>query len=205
MSNSDTTPFVLESMAKSVDQWLEWHADQMMKEGFGFDNSTHIRSGTIIFGDRAMFKNWAKLLRDTSTKIDEQAKRIQELDAHCERFISAVKGLSFGTDWNNGTHAKTHGYRQALIDALEETPDQSLAEIKAQAIEEAIQFADSGSPIVGPMIVRLRTYANDLRLQGEKVEEVSGIWVSETESKFTETSEGKLTYVGDKGEKSNGE
>ncbi len=30
----------------------------------------------------------------------------------------AANGLSFGTDWNNGTHAKGHGYRQRLIDAL---------------------------------------------------------------------------------------
>lgn len=30
----------------------------------------------------------------------------------------AAQGLSHGTDWNNGTHAKLHGYRQKLLDAL---------------------------------------------------------------------------------------
>lgn len=32
--------------------------------------------------------------------------------------IEAATGLSHGTDWNNGTHAKLHGYRQKLLDAL---------------------------------------------------------------------------------------
>ena len=30
----------------------------------------------------------------------------------------AANGLSMGSDWNHGTHAKEHGYRQQLIDAL---------------------------------------------------------------------------------------
>lgn len=32
--------------------------------------------------------------------------------------IEAARGLSFGTDWNGGTQAKLHGYRQKLLDAL---------------------------------------------------------------------------------------
>lgn len=32
--------------------------------------------------------------------------------------LDAALGLSHGTDWNNGTHAKLHGYRQKLLDAL---------------------------------------------------------------------------------------
>lgn len=31
----------------------------------------------------------------------------------------AANGLSMGSDWNHGTHAKEHGYRQQLIDALQ--------------------------------------------------------------------------------------
>lgn len=34
------------------------------------------------------------------------------------RLVRAAQGLSHGEDWNNGTHAKTHGYRQKLLDAL---------------------------------------------------------------------------------------
>ena len=30
-----------------------------------------------------------------------------------------ANGLSMGSDWNHGTHAKEHGYRQQLIDALQ--------------------------------------------------------------------------------------
>lgn len=36
------------------------------------------------------------------------------------RLVEAAKGLSHGSDWNNGTHAKLHGYRQKLLDALNE-------------------------------------------------------------------------------------
>jgi hypothetical protein len=32
--------------------------------------------------------------------------------------VDAAHGLSFGTDWNNGTQAKLHGHRQKLIDAV---------------------------------------------------------------------------------------
>ena len=32
--------------------------------------------------------------------------------------IEAAEGLSYGEDWNNGTQAKLHGYRQKLLDAL---------------------------------------------------------------------------------------
>lgn len=39
---------------------------------------------------------------------------VQAADA----LAKAAQGLSHGTDWNNGTHAKTHGYRQQLLEAL---------------------------------------------------------------------------------------
>lgn len=32
--------------------------------------------------------------------------------------VEAGRGLALGVDWNNGTMAKEHGYRQRLIDAL---------------------------------------------------------------------------------------
>lgn len=37
-----------------------------------------------------------------------------DLDA----LVQAAHGLSFGHDWNNGTHAKTHGYRAQLLGAI---------------------------------------------------------------------------------------
>jgi hypothetical protein len=38
--------------------------------------------------------------------------------AEIEALVRAAHGLSFGEDWNNGTHAKTHGYREKLLQAL---------------------------------------------------------------------------------------
>lgn len=38
--------------------------------------------------------------------------------AKFEPLVEAATGLSHGVDWNNGTHAKLHGYRQKLLDAL---------------------------------------------------------------------------------------
>lgn len=35
------------------------------------------------------------------------------------RVYEAARGLCHGVDWNNGTQAKLHGYRQKLIDAVE--------------------------------------------------------------------------------------
>ena len=37
-----------------------------------------------------------------------------------EKLAEAANGLRYGTDWNNGTHAIKHGYRQKLLDALTE-------------------------------------------------------------------------------------
>lgn len=54
-------------------------------------------------------------LREALTKEKE---RNAELESLCREFGEAAKGLSFGEDWNNGTHAKLHGYRQKLLDAL---------------------------------------------------------------------------------------
>lgn len=34
------------------------------------------------------------------------------------RVVEAAKGLSYGADWNKGTHAILHGYRQKLLDNL---------------------------------------------------------------------------------------
>ena len=48
------------------------------------------------------------------------------LRTHARTLIAAgkvaveAKGLSFGEDWNNGTHANLHGYRQRLLAALAE-------------------------------------------------------------------------------------
>ena len=40
-----------------------------------------------------------------------------------ERLVKAAEGLSHGTDWNNGTHVKLHGYRRKLVDAIPEAAE----------------------------------------------------------------------------------
>jgi hypothetical protein len=53
--------------------------------------------------------------------MNEVADKLREDErdlAIVERVLRAAVGLGHGTDWNNGTHAKLHGYRQQLLDAL---------------------------------------------------------------------------------------
>ena len=47
-------------------------------------------------------------------RVGDDEAVVQAADA----LAKAAQGLSHGTDWNNGTHAKTHGYRQQLLEAL---------------------------------------------------------------------------------------
>lgn len=63
-------------------------------------------------------------LKQEREKNDEQYKSFQEWKKvyfeKSKKLLEAAEGLSYGTDWNNGTHAKLHGYRQKLLDALSE-------------------------------------------------------------------------------------
>jgi hypothetical protein len=54
-------------------------------------------------------------LLDRLRAAEERVKRLEEA---LRPITDAAHGLSFGTDWNNGTHAKTHGYRKKLIEAI---------------------------------------------------------------------------------------
>ena len=108
-----------------------------------------LREHATIFGDheKLMSSQWdvmASMLRKGShgslprdmfeALIDcigedtaEAASLIERLYRGRERLreatrplVYAATGLSHGEDWNNGTHAKLHGYRQKLLDALPE-------------------------------------------------------------------------------------
>lgn len=58
---------------------------------------------------------WVSDRQKIAEALSSERHRIQE---KYKRLYEAAKGLSHGTDWNNGTHAKLHGYRQNLLDAL---------------------------------------------------------------------------------------
>jgi hypothetical protein len=70
-----------------------------------------------------LFGNALATVLDYAADRQEQqmraaATRIAALLEALEGMTRAADGLSHGVDWNNGTHAKTHGYRQKLLDAL---------------------------------------------------------------------------------------
>lgn len=54
-----------------------------------------------------------------ATFHDQQAaEAIETLYEALEPMAHAALGLSYGEDWNNGTAAKTHGYRKKLLAAI---------------------------------------------------------------------------------------
>jgi hypothetical protein len=59
-----------------------------------------------------MFADWA---HDEVLRLRAEIERLREA---LRPLLSAAEGLSHGTDWNHGTHAKDHGYRQKLLDAI---------------------------------------------------------------------------------------
>lgn len=54
------------------------------------------------------------LAKDAAALIASQARRIAELEA----VYAAARGLCYGEDWNNGTHAESRGYRKNLVAAV---------------------------------------------------------------------------------------
>lgn len=50
--------------------------------------------------------------------LEAARKEADKWKSLAAEFVKAATGLSYGTDWNNGTHAKLHGYRQKLLDVL---------------------------------------------------------------------------------------
>jgi len=62
--------------------------------------------------------------------MEEAAGTLEKLQAVYE----AARGLCHGHDWNEGTQAKLHGYRNKLIkavDAIEKLPDAAGVSISA--------------------------------------------------------------------------
>jgi hypothetical protein len=60
------------------------------------------------------------LVEISSLRAENEALRVKQagLVEALMPLVDAAHGLSFGTDWNNGTQAKLHGHRQKLIDAV---------------------------------------------------------------------------------------
>lgn len=58
--------------------------------------------------------DWKKKNERTGGAAMTSDERLAKLEA----VYAAARGLVFGTDWNQGTHARLHGYRNKLIDAV---------------------------------------------------------------------------------------
>jgi len=57
----------------------------------------------------------AELMQRRLCQLKEE---LEAKDQLLREFVGAARGLSFSEDWNEGTHAKIHGYRQKLLDVL---------------------------------------------------------------------------------------
>lgn len=64
--------------------------------------------------------------------MTDASKATRTLERKYARLLDAARGLCFGEDWNNGTHARLHGYRAKLIAAVADLcPDHPVARTKS--------------------------------------------------------------------------
>ena len=75
-------------------------------EAHGFGNS---RALAEVFKERDTLRQQLAEANELREKAEREVERLQKIE-------KAARGLSFGTDWNKGTHAKK--YRPILIEAL---------------------------------------------------------------------------------------
>jgi hypothetical protein len=93
----------------------------------------------------------------------KENKELDELKAHCEKLRNCLMKAS-------AMDADRIGFEMCLGKTLASTPQQSLAEIKAQAIEEAINeigFIECAGKIPAIDLFDLREYVNQLREQAK--------------------------------------
>ena len=86
-----------------LQEFLDWtvksrdsdylNGDDRIEEGDGFNDLEHIYARTRQI-------------------LSSDGSRIMDV-------VKAARGLAKGTDWNNGTQAKAHGYRRKLLEALD--------------------------------------------------------------------------------------
>lgn len=55
---------------------------------------------------------------DIAGGLNKAATALETLREALQPLLKAAEGLSHGVDWNNGTHAKLHGYRRKLLAAI---------------------------------------------------------------------------------------
>lgn len=104
-------------------------------------------------------------------QYNKVVKERDELRAHCERLLGAKLSLDASGYWDGDRFSTPYSESDRFDEAFETTPAQSLAEIKAQAIEEMLNHFQS-SPIKKYIMCDaawkyLQDYAQQLR-KGEE-------------------------------------
>lgn len=69
-------------------------------------------------------------------------EEVEKLQARFADLLGAAHGLSYGEDWNDGTAAKTHGYRAKLLRAVAELMGPKMSSPQALA---ALPAPDEGA------------------------------------------------------------
>jgi len=92
----------------------------------------------------------------------------EELDAPIDAALAAARGLRHGTDWDNGTHAKLHGYRQKLLTALDERD----ALLREALLREAAQ----PEQITPKQLARLVSDNPDVQFSVKPIPKPTGDW-----------------------------
>jgi hypothetical protein len=104
--------------------------------------------------------------------ITQLQKERDELKAHCGKLFGLVNDLDSYLDTNEFTSI-SHGsiFHQQMKHLITFAPQQSLNEIKAQAIDEAIDeigFIECAGKIPAIDLFDLREYVSQLREQGDR-------------------------------------
>ena len=67
---------------------------------------------------REVFATQSELNATAASRLQQLEEENRRLREALEPLCQAAWGLSMGEDWNNGTHAKMHGYRNKLLAAI---------------------------------------------------------------------------------------
>jgi len=87
----------------------------------------YLHDAASRLGDRGNEAGGANLGERVLCLVAALAAEKERLTTKFQALWWAARGLTFGEDWNAGTHAKLHGYRDKLIQAVADLGEYDLA------------------------------------------------------------------------------
>lgn len=120
----------IERLRRERDEAMELQSHDLARQSVVIAFLRKRRGHLVIERDeaRAEIERLRREVQEARAEMDaigRHAKRIEDVErerdearAALRPLAEAARTLSYGTDWNNGTHAKVHGARQKLLDAL---------------------------------------------------------------------------------------